>query len=426
VARVRRDIGLTYLTGGRFEEGIEELEQARDLALPTGAGPLVIRILLGLGYCYHAVGRGDDAESAVRSALAMAEELNQPELVGRVHSQLMRLHIWTGQLDKVRLHAERAIGEAQASGDRAVAFWSQWAMGAMEGLIGNTQEMAARIRRARRIADEIGSPLLRLEIAELEVELAYARGEWDAGLDVGERSIELSRSLDARTILPRLLVWVSLIHLGRGNLEIADAYTREAWTIAGADGASTAGTYINVHTVVPAHIGRASYHMALHEWGEAVRIAEAGLAIADRTGYIVWAIHRIIPLLGEASIHARNLGRAREVAARMRKEAEAVGHPLGLAWAEAGVAAIEWLDGGAERGAIGLRKGAEAMESIPMTFEAAKLRRQLAGRLNEIGDREGAVRELQHVYRVFEKLGARPELEKTISQFAEVGAEPPA
>jgi len=426
VARVRRDIGLTYMTGGRFEEGIEELEQALDLARPTGAGPLVIRILLGLGYCYHAVGRGEDAESAVRSALVLAEQFKQPELVGRVHSQLMRLNIWTGQLDKVRLHAEKAIAEAQATGDKTVEFWSQWAMGAMEGLIGHTQEMAARIRRARQLVDEIGSPLLRLEIAELEVELAYARGEWDAGLEVGERSIELARSLDARTVLPRLLVWVSLIHLGRGDFETADAYTREAWEIAEADGASTAGTYINVHTVVPAHIGRASYHMTRGEWGEAVRIAEAGLAIADRTGYIVWAIHHIIPLLGEASIHARNLGRGREMAARMRREAEAVGHPLGLAWADAGDAAIEWLEGGAEQGAIGLRKGAEAMEGIPMAYEAAKLRRQLAGRLSDIGDRDGAIRELQHVHGVFKKLGARPELEKTIAQFAEIGAEPPA
>ena len=132
------------------------------------------------------------------------------------------------------------------------------------------------------------------------------------------------------------------------------------------------------------------------------------------------------PILGEASIHARNLGRAREIAARMRREAEAVGHRLGMAWADAGDSAIEWLEGGAGKGAVGLRKGAEAMESIPMTYEAAKLRRQLAGRLAEIGDREGALTELTRVYRVFGRLGARPELEKALHQFEEMGAEPQA
>jgi len=165
--------------------------------------------------------------------------------------------------------------------------------------------------------------------------------------------------------------------------------------------------------------------MACHEWGEASRIAEAGLAIADRTGYVVWAIHHIIPLLGEASIHARNLGRAREVSARMRKEAEAVGHPLGIAWADAGDAALTWLEGGAEKGAVGLRRGAEAMETIPLVYEAAKLRRQLAGRLADVGDREGAIEELRYVHAVFARLGAAPELEKTLIQFDEVGAERP-
>ena len=425
VAKALREMGLTFMAGARFEEAVEAFEQALGLARTTDAAPLVIRILLAQGYCYEMIGRRGEAESAVRDALGIAEELNHPELVGRVHSALLRLHIWTGQLDEVRMHAQKALSLAAVSGDQTVEFWSQWAMGAMEGLIGRTDEMASRIERARELADSIGSPLLRLELAELEIELAYALGEWSKGLAVGEPAIELARSLDARTILPRLLVWVSFIHLGRGDLETADAFTREAWEVSGADQVTADGRYIDVHAVVPAHIGRAAYHVTCHEWGEAVRIAEAGLAIADRTGYVVWAIHHIIPLLGEASIHARKLGRAREVAARMRREAEAVGHPLGNAWAEAGEAALTWLEGGAEKGAIGLRRGAEAMESIPLVYEAAKLRRQLAGRLAEIGDREGAIAELRHVHDVFERLGARPELEKTLVQFREVGAEPP-
>jgi len=98
---------------------------------------------------------------------------------------------------------------------------------------------------------------------------------------------------------------------------------------------------------VPAHIGRAAYHLARGDWGEAARTAEAGLAIADRTGYVVWAIHHVLPIIGEAAIHARNLPRAKEVGARMRAEAETVGHPLGLAWAEACEAVLTWLEGDA-------------------------------------------------------------------------------
>ena len=56
---------------------------------------------------------------------------------------------------------------------------------------------------------------------------------------------------------------------------------------------------------------------------------------------------------------------------------------------------------------------------------AAALLVQLAGRLWEIGDRDGAVAELNRVHGVFEELGGLPELQKTLAQFEEVGAEPP-
>jgi len=386
----------------------------------------VIRLLLAQGYCLHAVGRGERGEDVVRRALRLAEEVGRPELVGRVHSALMLMHIWTGRLDEVRHDAETALALARECGDTSVEFWSEWAMGAMEGLIGRTQEMARRVEKARRLAEEVGSPLLRLEVAELEIELLYARGEWDEALTVGEGAIELARSLDARTILPRLLVWVSQIHNGRGSLEIADELTREAWDVSGADAERGGSGVLDVHTVVPAHIGRAAFHLTRGDWGDAARYAEAGLAIADRTGYALWAIHQLLPILGEACIHARNLPRAREVGARMRAQAEALGHPLGLAWADTCDAVLSWLDGDARRGAVALRKAAEALEGIPLRYEASRLRRQLAGRLAEVGDREGALSELHRVHEAFSRLGARPELAKAVSQFRELGAEPPA
>ncbi len=58
-------------------------------------------------------------------------------------------------------------------------------------------------------------------------------------------------------------------------------------------------------------------------------------------------------------------------------------------------------------------------------YEAGKLRRQLAGRLAEIGEHDAAIAELERVHEFFERMGARPALEKTVGQFAELGAEPP-
>ncbi len=72
-----------------------------------------------------------------------------------------------------------------------------------------------------------------------------------------------------------------------------------------------------------------------------------------------------------------------------------------------------------------MRHAAEALERIPMVPEAARIRRQLAGRLAELGDREGSLRELRTVHDTFSRLGAELELEKARIQFREVGQRPP-
>lgn len=425
VAELHRELGLTHMAGGSLEEAIEAFGEATACASKAENVPLKIRCQLGQALCYQAIGQAEEATRVVEASLILAEWLGHPAVLARAHSAALRLNIWTGHLDKVRAEAEEALALSRECGDRGVEFWCQWAMGAMEGLIGNTSEMEQRILEARRLADEIGSPFLQLETNELSIELAYARGEWIEGIDLGNRSIELARATDQRMVLPRLLVWVSLMHLGRGDLEIADALTAEAWEVSGAARGLGKASFVDLHAAVPAHIGRAAYHLAKGDWSGAVRVAEAGLEIADRSGYVVWAIHHILPIIAEASIHARDLDRATEIGKRMRREAERVGHPMGLAWADACDAILTWLQGDAEAGATSLRKGAEAMESIPMTYEAARLRRQLAGRLAEIGDTEGSVEELQRARAVFVRLGARTELAKALEQFEELGVDVP-
>ena len=72
-----------------------------------------------------------------------------------------------------------------------------------------------------------------------------------------------------------------------------------------------------------------------------------------------------------------------------------------------------------------MRLAAEALEAIPMVWEAAQLRRQLAGRLVEIGDHDGAIAELLGVCETFERLGAQGELSMAHDQLRRLGVEQP-
>jgi DNA-binding CsgD family transcriptional regulator len=296
-------------------------------------------------------------------------------------------------------------------------------MGMLAGLTGDAPAIRHHVAECQRVADEIHSPIHRVRAAEVAVELMSNTGEWDAALALAERTLAEARALGQRTILARLLVWTGLIYLGRGDLERGRGYVDEAWEISGAGDPEHP---LDVHTVVPAHAGRAAYHIAAGEMAEAVRVAERGLVVADRTGYTVWAMHRLLPIMAEAYLSMGDVEGATRVGARLRADAERLGHDLGIGWADACDAFLVWLRGDID-GAIGcMRAAAERLESVPVLPAAARLRRHFAARLRDSGRTDEALRELRQVHEVFARIGAERELAKTREQLRELGVRPPA
>lgn len=288
-------------------------------------------------------------------------------------------------------------------------------------MTGRTADMACAIEEVRELAGRLRSPVLRLWADELAVELAYATGRWDQGIAVGEGAISLARALNQRALLPRLLVWTSLFHLGRGDQGRAHALVDEACRISGMH---DPGPW-DVHLVVPAYIGLAHYLVGTGDYAGAMDAARKGLDIAEGTGYTLWAMHRLLPILGEACLWAGELDQAEVLARQLRSLADALDHRLGRAWADACDAMLRWKRGDPAGGAAAMRQAAEALEAIPIIPYAVRVRRQLAGRLAEIGDTEAALAELRRVHDTLTDLGAHLELEKARIQFREIGHRPP-
>jgi DNA-binding NarL/FixJ family response regulator len=422
VSSVRRSMGVACYWCGRHVEAIRHLDEARS-HVPEGDLRQAAVIRLTRGVCHQELGAPEKARADINATLATAERLEDVPLLARAHRALALLHTWVGPPEEGRAHAREAIRLADACGDSNVAFWSHWALAALEGLTGDTTAMEAELVEARRIADDLGSPVLRIWSDELSLERAYALGEWETAVSLGEQAIALARSLNQRTLLPRLLVWTSLIYLSQGELERGRAMVDEAWTLAGLDEGED--RVLDVHTAVPAHIGLAAYYLFSDQREKAVEVGERGLEIADRSGYVVWAIHHLLPIIAESLIHTRDLARARSIGDRLRRDSERLGHPLGLAWAKACTAFVVWLEGDLAKGAEMLRDAAEALEAIPIVPDAVRVRRQLARRLAELGDREGALRELRDVHGTMVRLGLKRELDKARVLFRSLDARPP-
>jgi DNA-binding CsgD family transcriptional regulator len=423
-AAVSRRMGLAcYFRGDvtaalrNFDDGLEHARHAKDAVL-------IVSLCTAKAACLQETAQPLAALAVANDALDAAAGVSDPSIHARVHRTFLQLHLWLGDAEQAHFHGNRALELAELSDDKPLAFMAHWAMGVLNAFGGDAAAVERHLNSCYAIADDLRAPVLRVWAAELAVEFASARGEWDQALQIGEDAIRLARALHQNTLLPRLLVWTALIHLGRSDLERGAAHVDEAWRLSGAD--QGVGPGVNVHAVLPAYIGRTALALARGDHAEAVRIGEEGVAIADSTGYTLWAVHRLLPLIAESHLWLRDLEGARRVGARLGRDAARLRHRLGEAWSSACDALVAWLEGDSERGAVLLRSAAEQLEALPFIPDATRLRRQLAGRLAELGERDAALRELRLVHDRLLQLGAERELGKARQQFRELGARPPA
>jgi tetratricopeptide (TPR) repeat protein len=363
VGAAERRLGLIRYWGGRYPEALRHFDAGLEAALRAGDEGLRARLRLARAECFMEMGSPGEARDEVEEALDIAERLGEPPLLVRVHLILLLLHTWTGTPGRARAHGERALSLAGDDSEPGLRCMVHWGMGMLAGLTGDAPAIRHHVAECQRVADEIHSPIHRVRAAELAVELMSNTGEWDAALALAERTLATARALRQRTILARLLVWTGLIYLGRGDLERGRRYVDEAWELSGAGDPEHP---LDVHTVVPAHCGLAAYHLAAGEFAEAVRVGERGLAVADRTGYTVWAMHRVLPIMAEAYLSMGDVEGATRIGERLREDAGRLGHDLGLAWADACDAFLVWLRGDTDAGIACLRAAAERLESVPV------------------------------------------------------------
>ena len=420
LAGIDRRLGFTAFWAGRSDEALEHWE--RGLGVLDGEDALEARLRLARSACLQERGEVDEAAAEAGEALRLGGEVEDIGLQVSAHMSLTLLHTWAGPSDRARYHGTAALTLAEGSGEATERLSAHWAMAVLEGLTGHPPALREHMDQAWPLADALGSPLLKLRLAEVEIEYAARVGQWDRGGDLAAESLRMARELNQRLALPRLLVLSGLLHLARGDVERAERELDEAWV---RTGTGTDARPMTMHTAILARAGRAALHLARGEFPEAVAMGEEGMDLVDRSGYRAWGIHRLLPTIAEASLHLRDLERARAVAARLRREGQRFDHPAARAWSAICEALVVWLDGDPARGAREMAEGADTLEEIGLLPDAARLRRQVAGRLAETGDHDGAVRELRRAHEILSGLGAIPELEKARDQFREIGARPP-
>jgi predicted ATPase/DNA-binding CsgD family transcriptional regulator len=432
VADIEHRMGLASYWSGKYADALGHYEAGLSYASASGDRTIMVRLRLAKAIALQDLGQLKKAQAEVEAALASAAEgeMHNDSLLSRAHRALLLLYTWTGPLELAREHGIKAITHAEAARERMLEWTAHWGMALLAGVSGDAPSFLQHLTASDRLAEQMHSPILPLWSAELFVQYHSSTGDWDAAIEIAERTVTLAKSLNQRMLLPRLYVWSGLIYLWRGEEERAKKYFDEAWKLAGAEEAGTldgAGEpALDVPSIVPAHLGMASYFIAKGEFRKAVRIGEAGLAIADRTGYLVWALQWLLPTIGDAALSGGEFTTADTHLQRMRRDAGRLNHRLGLAYADAceGLLA-RFRDHDPARGIELMQSSVEQLEALPFAPQAARIRRRLAGAFIEIGDREEGMRQLRKAHDVFARLGATVELEGTREEMRELGLRPP-
>lgn len=419
---LRRTLGMTHFWRGRPDEAHEQLEAGLAAAEAAGDESATVRLLIAKAYCLHeGAGRGAEALEHLQPALRLAEEIGDTRLLARVHGALGALHIWIGPPEKAEEHADRAIELAVQVGDLSVEFWARWGLVVLSSTQGHTEGVREKITQANDLAERARSPVLRLWTTDLELELLYGQGEWDRGIAEGERAISLARPLGQRGLMTRILVWTARFYIARGEHDRAADLVAEAEEMLDLD--SGAGRF-NVHRVVPC-IGLAHCRLGLGDFEGAIEAAQKGLAIAEGTGYFP-AVHHLLSVLAEACIWAGDLDGAEAAGHQMSTHAIQINHRLGLVWADACAALVQWKRGDAEGSIAPMREAVEALEAIPMIWHATRLRRELASRYWEVGRAEEAKADLDRVWEVCVRIRAGEEKERARADYRKMGLRAPS
>lgn len=424
LAVIERRLGNLHYQKGRFVEALAHYDLGIAAAQQSGDDSALARILTSKAASLEAVGDTKALESALHDALAIAERQNDTKLLARVHRVSALFYLWICVPERARTHATHALEFARACGEPAEEWSATWALGVLSALTGDTVATKGHIVEARRIAEQLHSPVMHLRVDEIEIEYKSATGDWSSAVDQAAHSIALARALDQRTLLPRLLVYAGILSLGRGQIEEGKKYLDEAWTLAGA--ANPNDRAADVHTLMRAYSGMAIYSLTVHDYDEVIRYGSIGLSIAERSGYTPWAVHRLLPTMIEALMWKQDFALADFYCARLRRDSERVGHRLGVFLAEVGETMSAMLRGTTQVLLDRIIAAADQIEAVPLAFDSARLRLEIARRHVELGDRNSAISQLQRAYDVLLRLGAMRELERAKTQLAELNAHPRA
>ncbi|MFC0032590.1 BTAD domain-containing putative transcriptional regulator [Micromonospora chaiyaphumensis] len=124
-ADVEASLGAMLADSGALDDALPPLLRARQLGALLDDPDLIFKAELNLGYLHRRADRQQDAFDAYTAALTAAERSTDRDwLAASVHTNLGRLHLLRGDVDRAGRHYDTAVRLARSTGDRLREAWA--------------------------------------------------------------------------------------------------------------------------------------------------------------------------------------------------------------------------------------------------------------------------------------------------------------
>lgn len=177
---------------GRFPESLDLLlgqrERVERLRDPSVAGPYYF----WLGYTYSHLGDHEQAAGAARRAIEEASGRGDPATMGKAHYVLARAGFWSGDFGRGVEHGQQAVALLEGTPERWWLGAAQWGVAFNYGFMGELEPARQALARVQTIGEAIGDPRLQAYATWTAGWVAALAGDWEAGIEACQRSLERS------------------------------------------------------------------------------------------------------------------------------------------------------------------------------------------------------------------------------------------
>jgi tetratricopeptide (TPR) repeat protein len=177
---------------GRFAETLEvllqqqkRLEQLQDTAL---AGPYNF----WLSHTYSYLGDQEQTAQRAQRAITAAMRCGDEATMGKAYYVLARSAFWSGQFVQGIAHGRQAVAFLERTAERWWLGQAYWVVGVSYYFMGEFAPASEAEGRAHAMGEVLGDPRLQTYAAWVIGLIEATRGDWEAGIEACQRSLERS------------------------------------------------------------------------------------------------------------------------------------------------------------------------------------------------------------------------------------------